>query len=75
MSERYFDKFEIRNKVEVNIGIYTAYSYEDKFMNKWVGNINVYIGEKCAFHATTKKALTEEELKHYLEVYIARKGI
>lgn len=70
--KRYFDNLKIRNRVEVKIGDYTAYSYDDYFMNTWVGNINIFKEDKPILHATIEKALNEQELKDYLERYIKK---
>ena len=74
MTERYFDKLKIRNRVEVQYGDYYAYSYEDYFglLKEWVGNINIFIGEKNIYHATINQALNESELKEFLMNYIAK---
>lgn len=76
MTKRYFDKLKIRNRVEVTIGEYTAYSYDDNmFGDLWYGNINIYKKDIPLLHATIKKALTEEELKERLIAYINNEGI
>lgn len=61
----YIDNLEIRNKIEYENEKYIAYSYEDFFMGEWMGNINIFDKKtgKALFHATTRKALTYEELK------------
>ena len=72
MTKQYFDNLEIRNRVEVTIGKYTAYSYEDNMFGILYGNINIFKDDRPILHATTKKALTEDELKEYLKMFIEK---
>lgn len=73
MTKQYFDNLEIRNRVEVTIGKYTAYSYEDNmFGDLWFGNVNIYKNDRPILHATKDKAFTEEELKEYLKMFIEK---
>lgn len=79
MTKRYFDDLEIRNKVEVKIDDFTAYSYEDYMFGEWYGNINIYKGNLNVFHATLESAYTKEELtevlKRYIEKYQGKKNL
>lgn len=72
MTKQYFDKLEIRNRVEVTIGKYTAYSYSDNMLGEWYGNISICKDDSVVLHATTRKALTEKELKEYLKMFIEK---
>lgn len=63
----YIDMIETRNMVRVEKDGYIVYSYEDNFMGEWVGNINVFKDNKPVIHATTRKALTEEDLEKYID--------
>lgn len=73
MKEQYFDKLKIRNRVEVNIGDYYAYYYEDYFFGEWVGNVNICKDIKQILHITTNTPITEKELKQMLENYLKEK--
>lgn len=65
----YIDDLKTRNKVEYENEKYFAYSYDDFFMGEWVGNINIFDKKtgKAVFHATTRKAVTYDELKKQVD--------
>ena len=64
---RYFEKLKIRNKIEVEKDGYTAYYYEDYFLGEWVGNANVFKGEKNLLHATLSKPYTKKDLENLID--------
>lgn len=68
--KRYFEELPIRNLVEFKKGKYTLYSYDDKMVGVWLGNINVYKDDNMVLHATLQRAYTKEELEKYADDFI-----
>lgn len=63
----YFENLMIRNKKSIDKDGYTVYYYEDYFMEQWVGNINVCVGETNLYHATVDGYVSDEEMLKHLE--------
>ena len=72
MSKLYFEDLITRNEIKVTIDDYTAYYFEDKFMNTWLGNAVVYKGDQFLAHYTLTKPYTEEDLKTLIMRYIEK---
>ena len=70
--EWFEEKLHIRNGIEVNIGDYFAYYYEQTVLGELVGNISIYKDAEMILHTITKHTITaKKELKQMLENYLS----